>query len=663
MPDLAVAGPTTRRRRARAGRSGALHDADRRSSPYAERAETEVDRLDHALLTMHEIAASRLPWRRWRLAGLADRVLAREAAIAGLDDAGLLAAARALRPGLLRAGFTPDLTVEGFALVREACWRRLGKRHYRVQLMGGAAMLQGWLAEMATGEGKTLTAALPACLAALAGLPVHVVTVNDYLAERDAGILEPVYQALGLTVGVCIHGQSPVERRAAYAADITHASNKEVVFDYLKDRLTLGSDTRRASHAIGRVRDGVGPLLMRGLGLAVVDEADSVLVDEARTPLIISAETMSDDTDRYRMALDLARGLEPQHFALLRSERQVVLTDRGRATLAQRAPQVGDWRIPTAREELVEQALTALHLMRREEHYVVAKGEVQIVDEFTGRIAEGRTWERGLHQMIETKEGVAITTGRETLARLTYQRFFRRYLRLCGMSGTARELAGEFRAVYGLPVVGIPTHRHSRRVGLAPRILPDAGRRWAAVACAAARVTATGRPVLIGTRSVAASEALSAVLTGRGLEHRVLNARYDKEEAEIVAEAGQAGRITVATNMAGRGTDIHLGPGVAAAGGLHVILTEYHESARIDRQLIGRGARQGDHGSWQTIVARDDEVFVRFVPLWLRRWAGLGVLRRLAQARAEAVNAMARRSAQRDEANLRDRLAFAGAPD
>jgi preprotein translocase subunit SecA len=637
---------------------------ERRSSPYAERAERDDNRFDRILLAGHEVLSARLPFRRLRLRRFANRVIARGAALERLSDEALRAEANALRPELLRHGFRGDLVERAFAVVREACGRSLGKRHYPVQLMGGAAMLEGWLAEMATGEGKTLTAALPACVAALAGMPVHVVTVNDYLSERDAGILAPAYAMLGLTVGVSIPDQSPADRRAAHAADITHTSNNELVFDYLKDRLTLGRAGSRAGHAIGHVRHGGSqPLLLRGLGLAVVDEADSVLVDEARTPLIISAEVDQDDSDRCGLALAIARDLEPRHFLLRDSDRHVRLNDRGRSLVAELAPDEGLWRVARAREELVEQALSAIHLFRRDEHYVVAEGEVQIVDEFTGRIAEGRTWEKGLHQMIETKEGLATTKQRDARAKLTYQRFFRRYLRLCGMSGTARELAGELRAIYALPVVTIPTHRRSRRKALPARILPDELRKWREVAEAAVAMAAQGRPVLIGTRSVAASEALGAVLADRAVPHTILNARHDSDEAAIIARAGEAGRITVATNMAGRGTDIHPSPEAEAAGGLHVILTEFHESSRIDRQLIGRGARQGNPGSWQAIVARDDDLFRRFAPVWMRKAAGWKTLRRWCQAAAERSNAATRGSAQREESDLRDRLAFTGQPD
>ncbi len=406
------------------------------------------------------------------------------------------------------------------------------------------------------------------------------------------------------------------------------------------------------------------PLLLRGLGFAIVDEADSVLVDEARTPLIISADSGPGNDPGWDAALEVARGLcAGEDYEAITPRKLVRLTDRGRARLeAEEARRGGLWAIRAAREELAQQALSALLMYRRDAEYVVADGKVQIVDEGTGRIAEGRTWERGLHQLIEAKEGVERTGRRVTLARITYQRFFRRYLRLSGMTGTGWELAGEIRAVYGLPVVRIPTNRPPRRRNLGARLLPDEAAKWEAVAEAARAAAARGRAVLVGTRSVAASEALSARLAARGLPHTVLNARSHADEAQIVARAGAPGRVTVATNMAGRGTDIHLDPAVRAAGGLHVILTEHHESARVDRQLIGRGARQGDPGSFEAIVARDDELFRHFAGAATRALP-LAALRRLAQARAEATRAAERARTMRSDIESRDRMGFAGVPE
>jgi preprotein translocase subunit SecA len=648
--------------------------AERQPGPYPERAERDPSLADRALMAWGEVAARGLGHRRRMLNRFCDRVDAAEPSVQALTDAGLRDAAQALRPQFLRHGLRDDLLVRCFALVREGSRRVLGKRHYRVQLMGGRALVEGWLAEMATGEGKTLTAGPPAIAAALAGLPVHVVTVNDYLAERDAGIVAPLHALFGLTVGICRHGQEPHERRAAYQADITYGANKEIAFDYLRDRIALGRRRHRAGLAVQAMMSerAAQPLLLRGLGFAIVDEADSVLVDEARTPLIISAEVGGEDEEAtYAFALDVASRLtEGQHFALMRARRLVRLTEAGRQRVeADARLRGGLLAIRRAREQLVEQALSALHLFLHGQQYVVAEGKVQIVDEYTGRIAEGRTWERGLHQLIERKEGVALTGRRETLARITYQRFFRRYLRLSGMTGTGWELAGELRAVYGLPVVRIPLNKRSRRRDLGARLLPTMDAKWDAVSAAAQAMRDRGRPVLIGTKSVEASEQLAARFRARSLEHTVLNAHFDKQEAEIVARAGEAGRITVATNMAGRGTDIHLGDGVAERGGLHVIIAEYHDSPRIDRQLIGRGARQGDPGSFEAILSLQDELFVKFGGGRLAHLAralpggGVAALRRVAQWRAEAMHAATRRQTLRSDTETRQQLGFAGFPE
>jgi len=540
-------------------------------------------------------------------------------------------------------------------------------------------MLNRSLAEMETGEGKTITALLPAAAFALAGRRVHVITVNDYLASRDAEQLGPVYAALGLSVGLVVHGQSPAERRAAYGCDVTYCTNKELVFDYLRDRMALG---RWRSHSRllldGLVQEGraADRLLLRGLDVAVVDEADSVLIDEARTPLILSSAADADDSgDMYAQALDLARRLdEGDHWRLTPQYRSVELTPDGRSALAQFADgQAGLWAVRRAREELAERALSALHLYQRDAHYIVADDKVQIVDEFTGRIMPDRTWEFGLHQMIEAKEGCTITGRRLTLARITYQRFFRRYGHLTGMTGTAAEVAGEFAGVYGLGVTRIPTNRPLRRSETGPRLFASSDARWAAVVSSARSVRDTNRAVLIGTRSVEASERISGLLDAAGLPHRVLNARQDRQEAEIVAAAGQPGRITVATNMAGRGTDIRLDRQVREAGGLHVILTEYHEDARIDRQLYGRGGRQGDPGSHEAVASLDDELFSRFLPPALRRIASGAVsgsgevpralarpLIRQAQRAAERSNAVMRQETLASDLRLNDLLAFAG---
>lgn len=589
-----------------------------------------------------------------------------------LDVDGLLAAATALRPALKREGFTDLLVARSFALVRAAAGLILGKRHYDVQLAGGWVLLSGRVAEMETGEGKTLTATLPAATAALAGMPVHVVTVNDYLAQRDAEEMGVLYRALGLTVGCVTHHVSPHERRPQYDCDITYCTNKDLTFDYLRDRLRLKGRPRPLRYALGKVtgQGGDTGLNLRGLHFAIVDEVDSVLVDEARTPLILSAETDSAALERiYREALELAAQLEEgPDFVIEHQRTHIRITDAGKKRLAELASgKRGLWTGPNRREELAKQALSALHLFRRDTQYLVVEGKVQIVDEFTGRVMPDRSWERGLHQMIEVKEGCELTGQRETLARISYQRFFRRYLRLAGMTGTAKEISGELWSVYRLKVMRVPTRKPVQRRIEPLAIFQTQAEKWAAVMASIRREHDKGRPVLVGTRSVVASETLSALLTEAGLAHRLLNARQDKEEAEIVAEAGQPGRITVATNMAGRGTDIKLTPECLAAGGLHVIVTELSEAGRVDRQLFGRCARQGDPGSCEIFAAYDDELITRYASL-APGIAGKApgkdltgpALFKFAQRRAERIHAMMRQEVLEMDDYLGDLLAFAG---
>jgi preprotein translocase subunit SecA len=638
-------------------------------APYAERATFVHGSFDFG--ATQALGALQARWAR--IAGVrshARRVQALAASFAGLSDIALLAEATTLRPGLLRDA--DALLPRVFALVHVAVERHLGMRYYPVQLAGGRALTGRRIVEMATGEGKTITAILPAVAAALSGRPVHVVTVNDYLAGRDAERLRPVYAALGLTVGLVKQGDEPAARRAAYAADVTYVTNKELTFDYLKDRIATAASRGDARHKVASLfGDQRGGLLLRGLHVAIVDEADSVLVDEARTPLIISAEKKNDGlAEMADRALGIARDMKPaDHYVLDAASRTLLLSNAGREMIAQRsAGFTGLFRARHAREQFVSQALSALNLFERDRHYILADGKVQIVDEYTGRTMPDRSWEQGLHQLVEAKEGVELTGTRETLARITYQRFFNRYLQLSGMTGTAREVAGELRAVYGLRVVRLPPNRELLRRNVGGRIVPDAAAKWSRVAAHATRIVATGRPVLIGTQSVEASEALSAELAERRLPHVVLNARQDADEAEIVAGAGQSGRITVATNMAGRGTDIALGAGVAEAGGLHVILTGYHDSTRIDRQLYGRAGRQGDPGSYESIVALDDELFQRFAPRLAGAVGGGGgvarlgwtLLRRHAQSAASRSHAQQRREQIRADERLDQGMGFAG---
>jgi preprotein translocase subunit SecA len=581
--------------------------------------------------------------------------------------------ASVLRRDLHRNGLRPDLVASAFAVIREVSGRTLGMRHFDVQLLGGWAMMRGKVAEMETGEGKTLTATLPAATAALAGIPVHIITVNDFLVARDAAWMKPLYDVLGLSVGTILEGMGPTDRRRAYGCSITYCTNKQVVFDYLKDRLLLQQENR-ALHlkieALHRADPRVSRLMMRGLCFAVVDEADSVLVDEARTPLIISGGRGAGDEERvYRQALDASRRmLAGRDYLVSERERHVDLTDLGRAHAARLTNRYGGvWNAPGHRENIVRQALTALHLHLRDKHYIVDEGQVRIVDEYTGRVMADRSWERGLHQMVEAKEGLEISGRQETLARISYQRFFRRYLRLAGMTGTAREVAGELWAVYGLNTVRIPTNRPQARKIHGDLLYPTSQTKWQAIAEQVAELHKSGRPVLVGTRSVADSEHISGLLSEAGIPHSVLNARQNRTEAEIVAQAGQPGRVTVATNMAGRGTDIRLAPGVGEAGGLFVIASERHEAGRIDRQLFGRSGRQGDPGEGQAMVSLDDEL-VRSVfgslldrlrsghlPGWLGR-----MLFSWAQRTTERRHSAIRKRLLHSDESLQDLLAFSG---
>jgi preprotein translocase subunit SecA len=651
---------------------------DTHTGAYPERRERPLSELDRVAAAVAAPLARRLRARALSPERLVAAAGAAEPVLRELGEHALRDAAIALRAPLRRHGFRDDLVGRAFAAVREAARRGIGERHHDVQLLGGHALLSGLVAEMETGEGKTLAATLAASTAALAGIPVHVVTVNDYLAARDAEWMAPIYRALGLSVGVVVHGLDAGARRAAYACDVTYCPNKELAFDYLRDRLVIGHRDDRIRLQLERLQGDGFPtshLVLRGLHYAIVDEADSVLVDEARTPVVISSRSDTSTERRvYEQALALAARLGRDHdFTVDLRQHRVVLTEHGQRRLEELAPPLGGiWTGRLRREDLVRQALAARHLFERDRHYLVTGGTVAIIDEFTGRLMRDRSWELGLHQLIEVKEGCALTARAETLARISYQRFFRRYLRLAGMTGTAREVAPELWAVYRLAVVRVPTHRPIRRRALAGAAYTTAADRWGAVVRCVRDMHALGRPILIGSRSVAASEEVSALLIGAGLPHRVLNARQDREEAQLVALAGQRGQITVATNMAGRGTDIRLGPGVAEAGGLHVIATERHEASRIDRQLFGRGGRRGDPGTFEAIVSLEDELVVVHACGWRRLaarlarsdgsvppWVARFIVGR-AQRRAERRHARARQDLLRTDERLETALAFSG---
>ena len=519
-----------------------------------------------------------------------------------------------------------SLVPDALAVVREAASRRVGLYAYMVQLAGALALYRGYIVEMATGEGKTLTAALAAVLQGWSGLPCHLITVNDYLARRDAAWMGPLFELCRVSVGAVTGDADPAARRHGYAADVTYTTSKEIVADFLRDRLWMGSlqksERRQIANLLGRGARIEAGLVMRGIHTAIVDEADSILIDEAVTPLIISRAAPNEPfVDACRTAYGIAATLSPDlDYRADYRQKEIELDDPMRDRIVERLRGSPRLYAGTAGNlELVHQALSAREFFRRDSEYVILDGKIVIVDEFTGRQMPQRTWRGGLHQLIELKEGLAATPPSETLARLSFQRFFRFFSSLSGMTGTAREAAQEIWDIYQRPVVRIPENRPCVRAVLPQRVFADSDTRWQAVLEEIVQMHAAGRPVLAGTRSVKASEHLASLLAGTGLSFRVLNAVRHQEEAAIVSHAGEPGAITIATNMAGRGTDIRLTEGVHKVGGLHVIATECHESRRIDRQLFGRCARQGDPGSARSFVSMEDELLARFVPGPVRR--------------------------------------------
>jgi preprotein translocase subunit SecA len=639
----ARATPLQEARRTRTARPRKVHKGlDAVANRVAGFIETSrASRLDSLRAEADQTVAA---WEKWRVARM-------EALAAHLVRLGATVRreGKAATPGALRC--------EALAAVAEAAWRTVRLRAYPEQLMGSLALERNCLAEMATGEGKTLTIGLAAALAAWRGGPVHVITANDYLVKRDAEWLREFYELCGLRVGFVTGLMSAEARRAGYAADVTYTTSKEIVADFLRDRLQLGQlaepDRRLIRKLLQPGRDHDAGLVMRGLQTAIVDEADHVLVDEAVTPLIISRETASSDLlDACRRAAGIARGLEPVVDYIVEPVwKDVELRARTRDRLALMTRDFpGIWRSAARREELIVTALKAREFFRPGQQYVVDdKGKIVIIDESTGRVMAHRIWKQGLHQAIEAKEGVPLTPPTETMARLSFQRFFRLCPRLCGVTGTAREARGELWQIYARPVVVIPTHRPCVRERPPDRMFLTADDKWRAVVDEVRGVHSQGAPVLVGTRSVEASEQLAARLREAGLECALLNAVQHAREAQIVAEAGQGGRITIATNMAGRGTDIKLGAGVAQLGGLCVIATEMHESGRVDRQLFGRCARQGEPGKARLIISLEDELPRRFLSKPSRRLVAalLGMRTSTAEAAAWAIVRAAQRKAER----------------
>ena len=520
-----------------------------------------------------------------------------EPSLEGLSDASLVAKTAYFKERIENGESLEDILPEAFAVVREASRRVLGMRHFDVQLLGGICLHEGKIAEMRTGEGKTLVATLPTYLNALTGNGVHIITVNDYLAKRDSEWMGKLYRFLGLSVGLIVHGLSFNERKEAYSADITYGTNNEFGFDYLRDNMVIYADQ----------------MVQRELNYAIVDEVDSILVDEARTPLIISGPG-DKSTELYGVvAKAIIQLKEGEDYTVDEKAKAVLPTEFGIAKI-EKALNVTN----LYDHENIElshhfnQALRAKALMHRDRDYVVRDGEVVIVDEFTGRLMFGRRYSDGLHQAIEAKEGVKVERESQTLAAITFQNYFRMYGKLAGMTGTAKTEEDEFLKIYGLPVIVIPTNKEIARVDFPDVIYKTKKAKYKAVIEAIKEANAKGQPVLVGTTSIAQSEELSIVLKKSGIQHNVLNAKYHEMEAQIISGAGQKGAVTIATNMAGRGTDIVLGEGVAELGGLHIIGTERHESRRIDNQLRGRAGRQGDNGSSRFYLSLEDDLMRLF---------------------------------------------------
>jgi preprotein translocase subunit SecA len=528
-----------------------------------------------------------------KLQKIADKIEALDEEMQKLSDEGLRVKTDEFKERLQKGESLDDLLPEAFAVCREAAWRTLGMKHYRVQLIGGMVLHQGRIAEMKTGEGKTLVATLPLYLNALTGEGVHLVTVNDYLATRDVEWMGKLYNFLGLTTGCIVHGLTSEQRREAYSADITYGTNNEFGFDYLRDNMVIYKEER----------------VQRRLNFAVVDEVDSILIDEARTPLIISGAGEK-STKFYNVADNFVKQLlAEKDYTIDEKANSVMLTEAG-VEKAERAFGIDNYADAEHLElqHYITQALKANYGMKIDKDYMVKDGQVIIVDEFTGRLMEGRRYSDGLHQAIEAKEGVKIERESKTLATITFQNYFRMYKKLSGMTGTALTEENEFREIYALDVIVVPTNKPVARLDKSDLIYKNTKGKYNAIIEDIIESNKKGQPVLVGTVSIEKSEYLSSLLKKRGVKHQVLNAKYHEQEAEIISHAGELGSVTIATNMAGRGTDIKLGEGVKEVGGLKIIGTERHESRRIDNQLRGRSGRQGDSGESAFYISLEDDL-------------------------------------------------------
>ncbi len=570
-----------------------------------------------------------------RIRGLIDQVNALEPSMKSLADSDFPKKTADFRERLAKGASIDSLIPEAFALVREAALRVRGERHYDVQLVGGVVLHEGKISEMKTGEGKTLTATAPVYLNALSGKGVHVVTVNDYLAQRDAATMGQVYSFLGMTTGVIVHGLTDSERRQSYSADITYGTNNEFGFDYLRDNM----------------KTDLGRFVQRGHNFAIVDEVDSILIDEARTPLIISGPAES-NLELFVKVNAAIPGLQKDvDYIVDEKSRVVSLTEDGMSKLEKRL-RVENLYDPKSIDYLhhVQQALKAHVIFKKDVDYVVRDGKVVIVDEFTGRLMPGRRYSDGLHGALEAKEHVAVQNETQTMATVTFQNYFRLYSKLAGMTGTADTEAVEFKKIYNLDVICIPTNKNMIRKDHQDEVYRTAREKFNVIADEIEKAQKKGQPILVGTVSVEKSELLSALLKKRGIPHEILNAKNHAREADIIKEAGQSGRVTISTNMAGRGTDIILGPGSREAGGLFVIGTERHDSRRIDNQLRGRSGRQGDPGESKFFLSLEDDLMRIFASDRLG-----AIMQRLGMQEGEAIiSPMVTRSIERAQKRVEE---------
>lgn len=524
---------------------------------------------------------------------IVDEINSLEDSMVALSDSSLVAKTGEFKKRLADGETLDDILPEAFAVVREASKRVLGMRHFDVQLIGGIILHRGNIAEMRTGEGKTLVATLPVYLNALSGKGVHVITVNDYLAKRDSEQMGQLYQFLGLTTGLIVNGMDYNQRKQSYAADITYGTNNEFGFDYLRDNMVVHPEQ----------------MVQRGLNYSIVDEVDSILIDEARTPLIISGPGQKSTDRYYTLARIVPKLIKDEDYTMDEKEKTIAPTEEGIAKVEKMLKVENLYTSENLElNHLLSASLRAYAMMHRDKDYVVKDGQVVIVDEFTGRLMFGRRYGEGLHQAIEAKEGVKVERESQTLASITFQNYFRMYDKLAGMTGTAKTEEKEFNDIYGLDVIEVPTNKPNKRIDMPDLVFKTKRAKYKAVVKDVVARHAKGQPVLVGTTSITQSEELSAALTKEGIVHNVLNAKNHEHEAEIITNAGQRGMVTIATNMAGRGTDISLGEGVAEVGGLHILGTERHESRRIDNQLRGRAGRQGDPGSTQFFLSLEDDL-------------------------------------------------------